>query len=477
MYSLQKRVSEGIPLKADYVSLRQNKEWLNVCSNSVKLRSLLNSSEFILSKRQVLEYLLDNHPRLVDLLTSVSGDVKLSARRLDFVSQLYFHNISRPDDIPIVIQLLDSLELFDCCQFVLNSIKRKNSGLVSFNMSVAPAVSIKNYSGDIETLVRVLLGDTVELSYELGKGLLDILSESVLGGTKFVLSPAFGEDFTAIYLDLVLELAEKRNMSMYINPKLSSVVEEYNNEHVAERMGRASSFYLSFKEDFLQTHMPKVMYDLRKRVEGTDWDLSGDSVVLMSNTCLFKSSEVKSESGEHYISPFCVYRDGKPLPIINNYLGYVGVYVDRFTLVEERLVSCYNPVVMLRMNEKTNQLECVQMYNINWLKSADSSDLDTTVSGSYSCDYLDYPFSLSNLVQDEGFGENEEEYFRGIGSFVVGTDTYKVNVVTALEQTLRVLLDSKLCVSDFSLDDINLISSERVEMFSDIDGLLRMILE
>lgn len=482
MYNLQKRINSGIEVSLDELLLRQNMEWLRVCDYSVELKVKFNMDEFILSKRKVLEFLIKEFPHLVTLLTQTSGSIELSYRRLYFVSVLYYGDASYfPVGLSTLISLLDSLELFDCCQKVYDSFRKKSGvGKFNFKLVLSPVFRSKFYDGDIETLIRVLLGESFSVDLSLGKELLSELkvNAGMSSDSDILCKKVEAAYFSAEYLDLILEFAEKDGICEYINPLVVNLVKQYNDNSIEERKGRVETYFPSYKDKFIQQYTGTVFQRVRETKIGSDWDLDSNSLVLVSPTCMFMSgTEHTIDCDFHYVSPFCVSLDGERLCNINHQLGYVGVYLDLATLVQNRWTSDYNPVTMFKFDTVTGRFKPVQMYLKSWVRPVDDKDADTSVLGISVCDYLDYPFSLENLVTDEGSCTTVEEYLESFNKFILGEADYKSSVVKNLGMMLRVLLNTELCFSASTLDYVNCLNPKEIELLSDVDGLLSMVLD
>lgn len=482
MYNLQKRINSGIEVDLDALLLRQNKEWLRVCSKATELRSSANMDEFILSKRKVLEFLVQRYPHLVTLLTQVSGTIELSSRRLRFVAMLYYGDSKAiPKEVDSLASLLCSLELFDCCQEVSNSFRKKSGkGAYNFKLMLSPLLHSKQFDGDVLTLARVVLGENTYSNNTLGIKLVDCLRTEVgLHEGARLTTSEIPDWVIADDLDLLLEFAEKDEDCKYLNKFIVRYVKDYNRENIKERSGRVETFYPSFKEYFFQKYTGSVITSLRGEFNGTDWDLSGDALVLLTPTLMLRKSKevIAVDLDLHYVSPFCVTQGEERMSCINHKLGYVGTYIDRGELIQQKLVSDYNPVVMFRFNERSGNLEKVWMYNQSWVRSADDVETETSVMGMSVCEYLDYPFSLDNVVCDEGSGSTLESYLESFDKYIVGEKSYKQEVKNSLETMLRVLLDTELCLSSHTLDSINSLSPMEIELISDTDGLLSFVLD
>lgn len=482
MYNLQKRINNGIEVSLDDLLLRQNKEWLRVCNSAIKLKVNFDMDEFILSKRKVLEFLMREFPHLVTLLTQTSGSIELSARRLNFVSVLYYGDAGCfPSGLLSLITLLDSLELFDCCQKVCNSFRKKSGvGKFNFKLVLSPVFRSKFYDGDVETLIRVLLGESFSIDFTLGSELLRVLKTNadIPEDSDILLKKVDNPYFSAEYLDLILEFAEKDGTCEYIHPSVLNLIKMYNEASIEERIGRVETYFPSYKDNFFQQHTGVVFSKVRALKQGSIWDLNSDNLIFVSPTCMYMTGEgFAIDYDFHYISPFCVNLEGERLFSLNHQLGYVGVYVDLSTLVQNRWTSDYNPVTMYKLDNSTGRIKPVQMYLKSWVRPVDDLDADTSVLGLSVCDYLDYPFSLSNLVSDEGSDMTVETYLESFDKYVLGSETYKVSVRNTLGVMLRVLLDTELCFSAHTLDSFNSLNSEEIELLSDVDGLLSVVLD
>lgn len=476
MYSFQSKINEGITVDVDGLVKRQNKEWLRVCKYSTEYMLLTKSDCFILSKRNILEVLVKEYPKLVDLLTLTSGEVRLSSRRLEFAVGLLLDD--GDEKLTILVNLLRCIERFDCFQKVYNSLKRK-SGKTLFNpkLSLTPSLHSKVYDGDLEDLVYVLFGGSYFVDRSVGSNLRQVLvSDICLTGGETLVTKFQNIDFEIKYLDLLLELSEKDLTCKFLNKKLVGYVQEYTSKNLEEIKGRVNSFFYSFKDTFFKLHMAGCFSLFRESLDTTD------KIMFFDNLSVY--TEVNDSSVSVYeleettlISPYCVNEDGNRLFVLNNQLGYVGTYLGMGTCIRGRLTSSYNPVTMYVLNEKSGKVEAVPMYNINWLRPIGDDSVDTSVLGRYYCDYYDYPFSLENLSTDEGYCSDVSSYIESFDSLILGADSYKSLVKSSLFDALRTLLDNEVCISSKSLDRINLLSSEEVECIVDVDALLSYILD
>lgn len=482
MYSLKNHVNNGIQIDVDAMLRCQQECWLEVCRCSSELMILSNSDEFIMCKNGVLRYLQEHYPKLINLLTQVSGDVNLTSRRLNFFGVLCGVHDSK--DIVLVERLLKNLEKFDCYQNIYNQVNRKRGiGTYLPKLVLEPTLHSKVYEGDLSILTSCLLGDNVT-SYNVGKLLAEELRKQVgIGACERLLSVCgndlLTEDFEEMHLDLILEFADKDESRHYINNKLVNYIHKFTNKTLRDNAGNVDTFFYMFSVRFLQSATEKAFTVCRKSLEGIDL-LS--SQIMLTQTSIYVKSEtpitVKEGISSHAISPYCVGENEERLPLVNNYIGYVGQYVDSLQIAKYNMVSEYNPVVMFfqRTRGKVTKYEPRLMYNINWLKDRDA-ERKVSVFDDSSSTYLGYAFSVSDLVLDEGYADDLSKYLEDLTKIVLGTEEYKTLVKNRLSEALRVIVDTELCLVNTSLDDVNLLNGEESECFSDTDELLRMILE
>ena len=482
MYSLKNHVNNGIQIDLDVMLRCQQECWLEVCRCSSELMMLSNSGEFIMCKNGVLRYLQEHYPKLISLLTQVSGDVDLTSRRLHFFRVLC--GVRDSKDVILVERLLRNLEKFDCYQSIYNQIRRKRGiGTYLPKLVLEPTLHSKVYEGDLSILTSCLLGDNTT-NYNVGKLLAEELKSQVgIGEGERLLSPCdnglLTEDFEGMYLDIILEFADKDESRHYVNNKLMNYVHQFTKKTVRDNAGNVDAFFYMFSVRFLQSATENAFTTCRKSLEGIDL-LSSQIMITPTLICVKSDTPVlvDRDAFSHAVSPYCVDENENRLPLVNNYIGYVGQYVDGLQIAKSNMISEYNPVVMFfpRTRGKVTRYEPRLMYNVTWLRNKDIES-KVSVFDDSSCPYLGYAFSVADLVYDEGYANNFSKYLEEITKIVLGTKEYKTFVKNRLSQALRVVVDTKLCLVNTSLDDVNLLNGEESECFSDTDELLKMILE
>lgn len=483
MYSLKNHVNSGIQIDLDLMLKCQQECWLEVCRSSSELMMLSNSDEFIMCKNGVLRYLQECYPKLLSLLTRVSGEVDLTSRRLHFFRVLCGFSDSK--DMILIEILLRNLEKFDCYQSIYNQLKRKR-GIGTYLPKIVhePTMRSKVYDGDLSILTSCLLGDNT-IKYNVGKYLAEELRRQVglCSGERLLLncSDILTEEFEESHLDIILEFADKDESRMFLNPKLVNFVHKFTERTAMGTSGNVDSFFYLFSVRFMQSAMETSFSRCKKDLSEKGIDLLSSQIMLTATEICVKSDTpimVERSSSSHAISPYCVDENECRLPIINNYIGYVGQYVDSFQISKFNMVSEYNPVVMFfpRVRGKVTKFEPRLMYSVSWLRDKDSSQ-SVSVFDDTSVPYLGYAFSVSDLVLDEGYNEDFSSYLNESVKIVLGDKSYRTFVKNRLSQSLRVLVDTKLCLVNTSLDGANLLNTEESECFSDTDELLKMILD
>lgn len=471
MYNLRNKANKGFKVDLKELVKNQNKCWLKVCSNSTRLSKFTNESEMYLDKKRVLEFLMQYDKRIVDLLTTVSGEVKVTSEGIRFAGAML--GIEEDKQLSVVIDLVHALDLFECHQEVYNSIGRKQ-GIVSFNpkLALSPEVLTKEIKSDMSILAETLFGGLhpVSISYFL---IETVKADAGIPLCESILSDKVASrvDIENTYISRLLDIAERESMSEYFNPKFVQFVRSYLKKGLMRCASHSKGFFDSYRVDVIKRTIDRVSNNhLLYSEEFVDVFQTADKL-LFSESCVYMPLGSESffiHQEDTVKSPHCDnYETELPLSWINHDLGYVGDYVSKVYLMENKLTSRYNPVIVYTPKQLGSQimLDREEYYNVGWLQSEDGSVYESQTW------FLMPAFSFEDFMFDEECS-TEGVFKAKAKQLIVGSEAYREQITSDLVDTVRVQCDGELCPSSYSLDKLNSLDSGNFEQFLDMDGLI-----